>query len=459
MNIILQNYKEVIDKIINNCLVDNLKTYFDKKTDYNVSSYIELLSSFDMSLCDCFKKALIALLKQMDTNYRDSIERKRKYHIKQICPRTILTIFGEITYHRTFYTSKLDGKSYCHIDRILGLKKYDYFDPYIKAEILDYVSSNNYSKTAEHINLLIGNRISIYEKTKYLTRQTVRNVVLKSVLAEPCVKKLPDVERIFVMADEKWIPTQNNNKKKIMQKSIVVFDGFNKKGNRKSLNNKMTFSNSKEDFIYESIDYIEKAYDTSKIKEIILLGDGAKWIDGLKYYFNYDKSIKIIQGLDHFHLKQCLWRICSQKDVYDTLVKYINEKNKTDFIRLVDEIIDCNESRKEKIETYKKYVLSHWVLIINLFKYNLSCPMESQISHTFASYFTSRPKGYSPQTLQTLMKLRLKKANKYNIKELFFKNFNNNEIINLNEKNMDYSIFNRKNTYTAITKKPLFRAN
>lgn len=33
MNIILQNYKEVIDKIINNCLIDNLKTYFDKKTD------------------------------------------------------------------------------------------------------------------------------------------------------------------------------------------------------------------------------------------------------------------------------------------------------------------------------------------------------------------------------------------------------------------------------------------
>lgn len=92
MNIILQNYKEIIDKIINNCLIDNLKAYFGNKINYNISSYIELLSSFNMSLSYCFKKALIALLKQMDTDYRDSIESKRKYHIKQICPRTILTI-------------------------------------------------------------------------------------------------------------------------------------------------------------------------------------------------------------------------------------------------------------------------------------------------------------------------------------------------------------------------------
>ena len=154
-----------------------------------------------------------------------------------------------------------------------------------------------------------------------------------------------------------------------------------------------------------------------------------------------------------------MWRIYPKKDVYDALVKYINEKNKTDFIRLVNEIIDCNELRREKIETYKKYVLSHWALIINLFKYNLSCPMESQISHTFASYFTSRPKGYSPKTLQTLIKLRINKANKNNIKELFFKNFNSSEIINLNEKNIDYSIFDKKSTYTVITKKPLFRIN
>ena len=85
--------------------------------------------------------------------------------------------------------------------------------------------------------------------------------------------------------------------------------------------------------------------------------------------------------------------------------------------------------------------------------------MESQISHTFASYFTSRPKGYSPKTLQTLIKLRINKANKNNIKELFFKNFNSSEIINLNEKNIDYSIFDKKSTYTVITKKPLFRIN
>ena len=55
--------------------------------------------------------------------------------------------------------------------------------------------------------------------------------------------------------------------------------------------------------------------------------------------------------------------------------------------------------------------------------------MESQISHTFASYFTSRPKAYNKNTITKLINLRLKKKNKYNIKNLYFKNLNKNIII------------------------------
>ena len=79
-------------------------------------------------------------------------------------------MFGEITFSRTFYKSKLNGKCFCYIDRLLGLPKYDYFDPYIKSEVLFFASDNNYSKTAKHINSLIGNRISLIEKTSFISR-------------------------------------------------------------------------------------------------------------------------------------------------------------------------------------------------------------------------------------------------------------------------------------------------
>lgn len=34
-----------------------------------------------------------------------------------------------------------------------------------------------------------------------------------------------------------------------------------------------------------------------------------KGTNGLKYYFNHHKSIKIIQGSNYFHSKQCLSQI------------------------------------------------------------------------------------------------------------------------------------------------------
>ena len=163
-----------------------------------------------------------------------------------------------------------------------------------------------------------------------------------------------------------------------------------------------------------------------------MLGDGASWIDSLKYYFNENKNIEIIQGLDHFHFKQCIWKLYSNKEVYNELISYIKNDNIEDFKRLTNEIIDLHIDRKDKIEEYRNYILKHWSNIINIFKYELSCPMESQISHTFASYFTSRPKGYSKKSIDKLIKLRLLNKNKYNIKQLYLNNLNKEKIMTIN---------------------------
>ena len=143
-----------------------------------------------------------------------------------------------------------------------------------------------------------------------------------------------------------------------------------------------------------------------------------------------------------------MWRILPKEDVVKTLLGYILTNNRNDFNRLIQEIIDINIKREEIILDYQKYILNNWESILNLYKYQLSCPMESQISHSLAAYFTSRPKGYTPKTLEKLIKLRLLKLNKFNIKKLFLNNINKTNIINLNEKEMNYSIFDKKETYS-----------
>lgn len=107
---------------------------------------------------------MINAFESLDYSFKHSLDRKRKYEIKSYHKRTILTIFEEITFARTFYKSKVTGKNYCFLDRYLGLHKYDYFDPYLKALVIEYASFNSYPKTARYINDLIGNRISIDKK-------------------------------------------------------------------------------------------------------------------------------------------------------------------------------------------------------------------------------------------------------------------------------------------------------
>lgn len=448
MNIILQNYTNLIEKLIKNTILNNINDSLSYFQGFNINNYINVIHTFDNSLCECFKQSFVELLNEIDINYCKSQERKSKYHIKDHCKRTILTIFGEVTITRTFYKSKLNDSSFCYLDRMLGLQKYDYFDPYLKAEILDYVSNHNYSETAEHINSLIGNRICTEEKIQYLSRQTVRNIIINAKIAKPEIVKKNDVEELYIISDEKWIPTQRNNRKKVMQKALVIFDGFNENGKRKSLNNKMTFSGRDDEFIYDAIDYIEKAYNINKIKRIYMLGDGATWINNLRYYFNCLENIEIIQGLDHFHFKQAIWRIYNDKNIYDTLLSYIINNNKEEFNRIINEIINLNPDRTNKINEYKQYLLRNWKKINNLIKYNLSCPMESQISHTFASYFTSRPKGYNKNMITKLINIRLLKKNKYNIKKLYLNNLNKEKIIIMNEPSINYSLFDKKETYS-----------
>ena len=79
--------------------------------------------------------------------------------------------------------------------------------------------------------------------------------------------------------------------------------------------------------------------------------------------------------------------------------------------------------------------------------------MESQISHTFASYFTSRPKGYNKKMIDKLIKIRLLNKNKYNIKELYLNNINKNAIVTMNESIINYSLFDNKESMSILNNK------
>lgn len=440
MNILSQNYNNVLKNMIFNIFTTNLKEKLDNmELNNNVFNYIDLLSNLDDNLCCIARQSLISILENFDNSFSNSYERKKKYDIKSHHSRTILTIFGEITFTRTFYKSKLNNKLFCFVDRYFGLHKYDYFDPYLKALIVDYASNNPYPKTAKYINDLIGNRVSIKEKIKYISRQSVRNIILSSKFSQQFIDSKDNTpEAIHIIADEKWIHTQNNNNKDVMEKSIVVFEDIK---NHK-LHNKQIFASLDYSFLDNCLNYIYNSYDIDKLKTIYILGDGASWIKNLRQYFNFNSNIKVISALDKFHFKQAIHHICHDTYLEKIAVNYILNNNKDSFIQLCDCLIDSFPYRSETIESKKQYILNNWNNINNLYKYNLSCPMESQISHNIADLFSSRPKAYSIKMINKLTQIRLLFKNNYNIKKLYLNNFNSNTILSTNKQFLNMDIYN-----------------
>lgn len=468
MTIVSQNYNEMIKNLIIN-EISKATINLTLNSIENVNNYINLIKSFDEVVNKSIILAIQSYIENLDYEYTNSYERKQKYDIKDYCERTILTIFGEITIKRHFFKSKLDNKSFCYVDRKLGLKKYQYFDPYIQALVIEKASQDSISKACRDINELIGNRVTLNKKTKYLSRQSARNIILNSILSEEIDKELDTPEELYIIADEKWISTQRkkdgskhkkkDHDKKVMTKSIVIFDGYKKDGKRRYLKNKKVFASPTKNIIDESLDYINNVYDTDKIKRVFVMGDGAKWIKVLPSYYKFNKNIEVIFCLDKFHLKQALHHLAMSQSYETYLLKFILENNKESFDILVNFIKNNNPKREDIINKKYDYIISNWKVIQNLYKYKMSCPMESQISHNIASLTSSRPKGYSHKMLDKILDLRLKNINKQNIKKLFLNNFNLNEVKNIKIENLNFDIFDKYKQFTPIYKDKIFTPN
>ena len=72
---------------------------------------------------------------------------------------------------------------------------------------------------------------------------------------------------------------------------------------------------------------------------------------------------------------------------------------------------------------------------------NIGSSMESHISHLIASFFSSRPKGFSTKRIEKYIKLNDYKYNNINIFKLYLSTYSKKQTVTLNENTYDYEIF------------------
>ena len=430
MNII-SHFKEIVENNFNKFL----KNYFCNNSNLweksgTIDNYINFMTDLDLFNYSFMTNIIKDYLEYVDEVFFNTTYRKSFCQSKGFYERTILTLFGEVTYKRRYYYDKKYNDRFFFTDLFLGLPKRKYFDPFVCSEICNESASSSYSKSGRIVASKIGNRIN---NLLSIPRASARNIVIQFNLENIQEYDNKRIERLFVMLDEKFVGSQFNEGKDHMIKAAVIFEDTEleyktkRKPNsmdRYRLVNSHTCASIDNNLLNDTVEYIYNMYNSDYIKEIVFMGDCATWIKNFphSYWFKFNEETKIKFAMDGFHFAQALQQLTTEeyKDVYNELYQYVIENNKKDFIRLANEFLDLNPHRKDVVESKIKYILNNWNER-QLYQNNsyMRCSMESHISHIFADIFTSRPKAYSEKGLRQLLKLRLLKVNKKDIRQIY----------------------------------------
>lgn len=443
---IISHFNEILKENFNNYLKKyyNSLNYCNKISSF--TNYVNFINDLD-NFSDSFIKNIIKdYFEYIDECFFNSSYRKKYCKSNGFYERkNFVTLFGDISFKRRYYYDSKTQQWFFFTDLFLGLPKRKHFDPFVCADICQYSIDNSYSKAGKLIAEKIGKRT---KNLLNISRATARNIVLAFNPNLEIENEQKRIERLFVMLDEKFVGSQFNNGEKHMIKASVIFEDTElvykskKKENsidRYRLVNSHVCASIDNNLLYDTVDYIYNNYDTDKIKEIIFMGDCAKWIKNFprSHWFNFTTDTNVKFAMDAFHFSQALNLLTTQKhkEVYNALFSFAINNDKKNFILLCNQFKDLHPYRSQTIEDKTNYILNNWNAC-QLYQNTpyMKCSMESHISHIFADLFTSRPKAYSKKGLRKLLELRVLKSNGVNIKQLYLqqliKPIHTNENIN-----------------------------
>ena len=312
---IISNLKNKLSELLNKFIMNTTK-----------NRYVNIFLEFQNLMNEISITFLSNYFESIDKVFKNSSKRKDKYYInKSNVKRTIVTIFGTITFYRTLYQNKLTDEYYFYVDDILGLEAYKNYDPIIRAILVQNSVITNPNHTSRYSPLDILNLKNRLKES--IPKQTIYKFKQEMKIRKINYDEIETNQTLYVMVDEKWIHKQdklNPNKKKwIMSKCFVTFTGIKRKGKRSRLIGKHTFLTSSDKPWKEFINEIYMIYNFEKINTINLLSDAGSWIlsgsSELKLYSNN----KVIINTCEFHVKQKINRSTNDKDLRLTIANII----------------------------------------------------------------------------------------------------------------------------------------
>ena len=369
-----------------------------------------------------------SFLNYIDDKFKNSIERKLIYNIKETRKRTLITSVGCIVVNSTSYVNKQTGERFVLLREILHLKPYQRLTNEAEYQLIKYAMDENMSQAARHaLRNTIISRSTVSKKIKVLDGTIEENITRTD--NQPLV--------LYIEMDEIHANLQYGGNK--VCPCAIVHEGYEEDFvKRKKLKNIRYFASSKLNYeeLWEVVfDYVDKKYDINKFEVIFVSGDGA---NGIKNYTNCFPNAKFVLDPFHYFRKHLRYIFKDDVSLRNMADNYIRNDLIDDFKTLVNCQIEKYPEQEQKIKEHMNYIINNLEGIKNQKHplYKCHCSMEGHVNQAFARYITSSPYGFSEQGLENKLKLLVYHANKHEltIEDYYNLKYGNNSYKEINVK-------------------------
>lgn len=351
-------------------------------------------------------KLVAEALETLDQAVKNSPDRKRNWVVQSKGDaKNLATIFGEVSYKRTYYQNKKTGEYSYLSDELVGIAAHDKIDTSLQARLIEEAIDMPYRRSGKKAAEAVE-----------LTSQTVMNSIRKLGRVDNDAIEIKDkkkaVKTLYIEADEDHVALQDG--KCVEPKLVYVHEGIKQVGKERwELKNPRYFSGVYTDsdkLWVEVADYIDEAYDEDSIEKTYLSGDGASWIkNGLGWIKG---SIYV---LDRYHLSKYVTQATAHIEGSAPLIwKYINNGDRKKVKELFADIINATEieTKKKSVREARSYILRNWDGIRKQYEPDyIGCSAEGHVSHILSARLSSRPLGWCEKGVDQMAILRAFEAN------------------------------------------------
>lgn len=330
----------------------------------NLTSFKELEKKIYNYICELGRELTQIMLEKYDKELSEERD-KKLYRSKGTRPTTIKTVYGEVTYSRNVYQTRLeDGtKAYVYLlDQAMKMDKIGLISTNLAEKIAMTVTESPYRVSADIISSTCGQTIShggVWNLVQQLGDRIAEEekITVKEMEADQSKGK-EIIPILFEEMDGVWLRMQGKDHKRMKKQEMkvsVMYEGWKKDGKKDSrLVNKTVLAGMEksEEFHQKREAQIRNKYNADEINLRILNGDGGSWI---KDPYEPDTIFQ----LDRFHIYQEMKRKIKDKEAEKRITELFDQEKMDEmleYIKMYAESVASNEeSDKRSSNALKLY--------------------------------------------------------------------------------------------------------